>query len=226
MFHTQLLTITQKCFILLLILPLLFGCAASRNKTESGTRKGVAIGAASGAVLGQIIGGNTAGTLIGAGVGALAGGAIGRSYGKKADEQEAALRRELAAIEEAKVQRNADIISVTLMSDMLYDVGSSTLKPGAGKQIGHISSVLTKYTDTTVLVAGHTDSTGSASFNQQLSELRATNVKLTFVEQGVHPSRISIIGFGSSAPIADNGSEAGRRLNRRVVITINPPQGA
>ena len=185
----------KKSLVLLLILPMVFSCAASSNKTETGTRKGVAIGAASGAVLGQIIGGNTAGTLIGAGVGALAGGAIGRAYGKKADEQDAALRKELAAIEEAKVQRNTDILSVTFMSDMLYDVGSSILKPGASQQIGYISSVLTKYTDTTVLVAGHTDSIGSASFNQQLSELRATNFKLTLLEQGVRPSRISIIDF-------------------------------
>jgi outer membrane protein OmpA-like peptidoglycan-associated protein len=177
-----------------------------------------------GALLGQALGGDTAATMIGAGVGALAGGAIGHSYGKKADEQEAALRRELAAIEEANVQRNADILAVTFMSDMLFDTGSAQLKPGAKGQIGHVGGVLTKYTDTSIFIAGHTDSSGSAQFNQQLSELRAANVKLAFVEQGVHPSRIKTVGFGASAPLADNSSEHGRRLNRRVVITINPPK--
>ena len=215
----------KRYLIYLAVLILLFGCAAAQNNTEEGTRKGAAIGVAAGAILGQIIGGNTTATLIGAGVGALAGGAIGRSYGKKADEQEAELRRQLAAVEEAKVQRSADILSITFMSDMMFDSGSADLKPSAKEKIGYVGSVLVKYNDTSVLVAGHTDSSGSLQFNQQLSELRAANVKLAFVEQGVHPSRVKTVGFGSSAPIATNDNEQGRRLNRRVVITINPPNG-
>jgi outer membrane protein OmpA-like peptidoglycan-associated protein len=214
----------KKYLVLMFILTLVLGCATPQTKKEEGTRKGAAIGAIGGAVLGQIIGGNTTATLIGAGVGALAGGAIGRSYGKKADEQEAALRRQLAAIEEANVQRNADVLAVTFMSDMLFDVGSATLKPGSKEQLRLVSSVLTKYTDTKILIAGHTDSTGSAAFNQQLSEHRAKNVKLAIVEHGVHPIRVETLGFGASAPIADNRTEEGRRLNRRVVITISEGQ--
>jgi outer membrane protein OmpA-like peptidoglycan-associated protein len=211
----------KKCFVLIVILTMALGCATPQTKTEEGTRKGVAIGALGGAVLGQIIGGDTKATLIGAGIGAIAGGAIGHSYGKKADAQEAELRRQLAAIEAANVQRNADVLAVTLMSDMMFDVGSATLKPGSREQIRRVSSVLTKYTDTAIIIAGHTDSSGSPAFNQQLSENRANNVKLAIVEQGVHPARIKTIGFGATAPIADNGSETGRRLNRRVVITIS-----
>ena len=214
----------KKYVALTVLLIIVWGCAAPQTKTEEGTRKGIAIGAVGGAILGQLIGGDTAGTLIGAGIGAFAGGAIGQHYGKKADEQEAELRRQLAAIEQANVQRNADILAVTFMSDLLFDTGSATLKAGADEQIGRVSRVLTTYTDTTIQIAGHTDSTGTATFNQQLSELRAQNVKLVFVEKGVHPSRIDTIGFGQSAPIADNGTEEGRRLNRRVVITITPPQ--
>ena len=214
----------KKHLVLMVVLALVLGCATPQTKTEEGTRKGVAIGAIGGAVIGQIIGGNTQATLIGAGIGALAGGAIGRSYGKKMDEQEAAMRRQLAAIEEAKVQRNADVLAVTFMSDMLFDIGSAKLKPGSKEQIRLVSSVLTKYTDTAILIVGHTDSTGSAAFNQQLSELRASNVKLAIVEQGVHPSRIKTVGFGASTPLADNGTDKGRRLNRRVVITISEQQ--
>ena len=214
----------KKHLVLTVALTLVLGCASPQTKTEEGTRKGVAIGAVGGALIGQLIGGNTTATLVGAGIGALAGGAIGRSYGKKMDEQEAAMRRQLAAIEEANVQRNADVLAVTLMSDMLFDVGSAALKPGSKEQIGLVSSVLAKYTDTEILIAGHTDSKGSAALNQQLSEHRATHVKLAIVEQGVHPSRINTVGFGASAPIADNGTEAGRRLNRRVVITISEQQ--
>ena len=214
----------KKCLALIVLVTLITGCAASQTKTEEGTRKGIAIGALGGALLGQLIGGDTKATLIGAGIGAIAGGAIGRRYGKQMDEQEAALRRQLAAIEEANVQRNADILAVTFMSDLLYDSGSAELKQGADDQIRVVSGVLTRYTDTTIEIAGHTDSTGSATFNQQLSELRAKNVKLAFVGKGVHPSRIDTVGFGQTAPIADNSTEQGRRMNRRVVITIRPDQ--
>jgi len=91
----------KKCLVLIVILTMILGCATPQTKTEEGTRKGAVIGAIGGAIIGGIAGGDAKGALIGAGVGALAGGAIGRSYGKKADEQEAALRRQLAAIEEA-----------------------------------------------------------------------------------------------------------------------------
>lgn len=212
----------KKYFVLMVVSLLLLSCATAQNKTESGTRKGVAIGAAAGAILGQVIGGDTAATLIGAGIGALVGGIAGHTYGKQADEQEADLRRQLAAIEEANVQRNADILAITFGSDMLFDSGSAQLKPGANEQIGHVSKVLTQYTDTAIRIVGHTDSTGSETFNQQLSEHRATKVKLAIVEQGVHPCRIETIGLGESTPLANNDTEHGRKLNRRVVITISP----
>jgi outer membrane protein OmpA-like peptidoglycan-associated protein len=212
----------KKCLVLLVAVLLLFGCATAHNKTEAGTRKGVAIGTAVGAILGQVLGGDTKATLIGAGVGALIGGIAGHSYGKQADKQEAALRKQLAAIEEANVQRNADILAITFGSDMLFDSGSAQLKPGAYEQIRHVSKVLTQYTDTAIRIVGHTDSTGSETFNQQLSEHRATKVKLAIVEQGVHPSRIETIGLGASAPLANNDTKQGRKLNRRVVITISP----
>jgi outer membrane protein OmpA-like peptidoglycan-associated protein len=209
--------------ILLLVLVLLFGCAAPQNRAEEGARKGALAGAAGGAILGQIIGGNTTATLVGAGVGAMVGTAVGHSYGKKMDEQEAELRRQLAA-EQARIQREADILSVTLMSDVLFDVGSASLKPESMDQIKKIGGVLTRYPETSIIVAGHTDSTGSADLNQRLSEQRAMQVKIAFVEEGVHPSRIETIGFGASAPVADNSGAAGRSLNRRVVITISPPE--
>jgi outer membrane protein OmpA-like peptidoglycan-associated protein len=138
------------------------------------------------------------------------------------DEQEAAMRRELASVEAANIQRNADVLAVTFKSDFLFAVGSANLNAGAFNEISRVSRVLNQYPDTTIQVAGHTDSTGSEQSNQTLSENRAANVKNALVGQGVDPSRITTIGFGESAPIADNSSESGRQLNRRVVITIQP----
>ena len=214
----------MKKFLTLLLAAsvLIAGCAAPQNKQEQGTRTGVVVGAASGALLGQLIGGNTKGTLIGAGVGALAGGVIGNQVGKMMDEQEAAMRRELAAAEVVNIQRNADVLAVTFKSDYFFAVGSANLNAGAYDEISRVSRVLNQYPDTSIQVAGHTDSTGSEESNKTLSENRAENVKNALVGQGVHPNRITTLGFGESAPIADNNTEAGRQLNRRVVITIRP----
>lgn len=213
----------KKLLTLLIIVGVLVaGCAAPQNKQERGTRVGAMGGAAAGALLGQVIGGDTKATLIGAGIGALAGGVIGNRVGKSMDEQEAAMRRELAAVDAANIQRNADVLAVTFKSDYLFAVGSANLNPGAYDEISRVSRVLNQYPDTSIQVAGHTDSTGSEENNQALSERRAENVKNALVGQGVHPNRIRTLGFGESAPIADNGTEAGRQLNRRVVITIRP----
>jgi outer membrane protein OmpA-like peptidoglycan-associated protein len=212
----------KKLFVMLLVVLLLAGCTPPQNNQEKGTRYGALGGAAAGALLGQVIGGDTKGTLIGAGVGALAGGVIGNQVGKSMDEQEAAMRRELAAVEAANVQRNADVLAVTFKSDYLFAVGSANLNAGAFDEISRVSRVLNQYPDTNIQVAGHTDSTGSEEFNQTLSVNRAENVKNALVGQGVNPGRITTIGFGESAPVADNSSESGRQLNRRVVITIRP----
>lgn len=212
----------KNLFVLMLVVLLLAGCAPAQTSQEKGTRYGAAGGAAAGALLGQAIGGNTKGTLIGAGLGAVAGGVIGNQVGKSMDEQEAAMRRELAAVEAANIQRNADVLAVTFRSDYLFAVGSANLNAGSFNEISRVSRVLNQYPNTSIQVAGHTDSTGSEQFNQTLSEQRASNVKNALVGQGVDPNRISTIGFGESAPVADNSTEAGRQQNRRVVITIQP----
>ena len=214
----------RKILIIIIAALLLAGCATTGNNTEDGARKGLAIGAAAGAILGQVIGGDTKATLIGASIGTVVGGLAGHSYGKKMDEQEAELRKQLAAIEEANIQRDQDILTVTMGSDLLFDVGSALIKPEGIDQLGKVAEVLNKCSDTLIIIAGHTDSTGSESSNQNLSEHRAQNAKMEIVNQGVHPSRIRTMGFGASAPLAENNTEAGRRLNRRVVITIHSPQ--
>jgi outer membrane protein OmpA-like peptidoglycan-associated protein len=213
----------KKFLALLVVVSVLTaGCAAPQNKQEQGTRTGALVGVAGGALLGQLIGGSTQATLIGAGIGAVAGGVIGNQVGKMMDKQEADMRRELAAADAINVQRNADILAVTFKSDYLFAVGSANLNAGAFNEISRVSRVLNQYPDTSIQIAGHTDSTGSEQTNKTLSENRADNVKNALVGQGVHPNRITTIGFGESAPIADNSNESGRQLNRRVIITITP----
>jgi outer membrane protein OmpA-like peptidoglycan-associated protein len=211
----------KRLLILTLILSMCaLGCATPQNKKEKGTLIGVGAGAIAGALLGQAIGGDTTGTLIGAGVGALAGGAIGRKIGSNMDEQEAAMRQQLAAVEAANVQRNADTLAVTFKADALFGIDSASLMPGSFDEIQRVSTVLNQYPQTSIIVSGHTDSTGSESHNLALSERRAKSVKNALAGQGVSLSRITTIGYGQATPIADNTTEAGRQLNRRVVVTI------
>jgi outer membrane protein OmpA-like peptidoglycan-associated protein len=219
------LYMVKKSSVLMVAVILLWGCAQPTNNTQKGAMYGTGVGTVVGAGLGQAIGGDTKSTLIGAGIGALAGGVAGGSIGRYMDNQEAALQQQFAASEAANVQRNADVLAVTFKSDVLYDVNSSTLKPGAYAEINRVANVLVQYPQTNIQIAGHTDSTGSETYNQALSERRAMGVQNALLGQGVDAVRMQNIGFGESQPVADNTTEAGRQLNRRVVVTIAPQPG-
>jgi len=201
---------------------LVAGCAQPMTKTQQGAAVGTGVGAAIGAGLGQAIGGDTKGTLLGAGIGAVVGGLAGAGVGNYMQKQEAALQQQLAASEAANVRRDANTLAVTFKSDMLFDSGSAALKGGAYQEINRVAQVLVQYPETRIRVAGHTDSDGSEAFNQDLSVRRAENVRNALVAQGVAASRITTIGFGETQPIADNSTAAGKQLNRRVVVTIEP----
>ncbi|MDH4008146.1 MAG: OmpA family protein [Desulfuromonadales bacterium] len=216
----------KRISILALIAVTFWGCAEPQTKTQKGAIYGTGIGAAVGAGLGQAIGGDTESTLIGAGVGAVLGGVAGGSIGRYMDNQEAALRQQFAASDAASIQRNADVLAVTFKGDVLFDVNSSVLKPGSYSEIDRVANVLVQYPQTNIQIAGHTDSTGSETYNQELSERRAMSVQNALVNKGVSPNRMRSIGLGEGQPIADNSTESGRQLNRRVTVTIAPQQGA
>ena len=117
------------------------------------------------------------------------------------------------------------MLAVTFKSDVLFDVGSSSVKPGAYDELMRVSQVLNQYPQTSITIAGHTDATGSEESNQRLSEQRALSVKNALAGQGVNAMRMNTVGYGESKPVADNATESGRLMNRRVLITITPTQG-
>lgn len=213
---------TKICAIMMLAT--LMGCAQPMTKTQKGAAIGTGAGAAAGAALGQAIGRDTSSTLIGAAVGAAVGGVTGGLIGNYMDKQEEAMRQTLSNVEGASVQRNLDTLAVTFKSDILFAVNSSSLKGGAFDEISRVAKVLNQYPQTRITVAGYTDSTGTEEHNQKLSEKRAENVKNALVGEGVNPARITTVGYGESKPVADNDTEAGRQLNRRVTIFITPNQ--
>ena len=116
------------------------------------------------------------------------------------------------------------MLTVTFKSDYLFATNSSTLLPGAYDEVQRVANVLRQYPETNIQIAGHTDSTGSDSYNQKLSERRAEAVKNALVGMGVSPSRLTTIGYGESKPIASNNNEGGRQQNRRVEVRVIPRQ--
>ena len=126
------------------------------------------------------------------------------------------LRRELLALQAVKTERGM----VMTLGDVLFATGKAELQPGAATTIQRLANFLEEYPEKTVLIEGFTDSTGSADFNQGLSERRALSVRQALVNAGVSPERISTEGFGMSRPVADNATAEGRQRNRRVEIVI------
>lgn len=184
------------------------------------TGTGALLGAGAGAALGTLAGGNdTRNALIGAGIGALAGGAVGYYM----DQQEAALQQDLAN-SGAAVTRQGDNLLVSLPAGVTFAVDSSTINPQFFGPLSNVAQTLREYQSSVVNVMGHTDNTGTASYNQTLSEQRAQSVANYLIQQGVNPARVYSQGFGLTRPIADNNTAAGRQANRRVEIEIVPFQ--
>jgi outer membrane protein OmpA-like peptidoglycan-associated protein len=107
------------------------------------------------------------------------------------------------------------------MSDVLFDTGKYTLKPGTQISLAKVSGILQAYPGLKLQVEGYTDSTGSPEFNQKLSENRAGAVRDFLVTQGVQPDNIAATGYGMAKPVADNGTAQGRALNRRVQLVVS-----
>lgn len=193
------------------------GCGTSN--TVKGGGIGAGAGAAVGAGVGAIAGGGK-GAAWGAGIGAVLGGAAGAIIGNKMDKQAA----ELEQIEGAQVEKvnDGEAIKVTFESGILFATNSSTLNTASRASLDKFATSLLNNPDTDVRIYGHTDSTGSDAINNPLSQRRAESVFNYLVSRGVSGSRMAAEGFGSTQPVADNNTVAGRAENRRVEVFIFP----
>ena len=195
----------------------LSSCGASN--TVKGGGIGAGAGAAVGAGVGSVIGGGR-GAAWGAGIGAVLGGTTGAIIGNKMDKQKA----ELEAIEGAQVEsvNEGEAIKVTFESGILFATNSSTLNAASRSSLAKFATSLQNNPDTDVKIYGHTDSSGSDAINNPLSKRRAESVYNYLLSKGISGTRIESDGYGSSQPVADNNTAAGKSQNRRVEVFILP----
>lgn len=192
----------------------------------SNTAGGAMLGAGGGAIVGAIAGAATGtdprvGALIGAGVGGLTGAAIGNYM----DQQEAELRAQLQGTG-ISVTRVGNQIILNMPSSITFSVDSAQVQPQFSETLISVGLVLKKFNKTIVDVYGHTDSSGSDSYNLDLSQRRAVAVATVLANQGIDQRRFFIEGKGETDPIASNTTETGRSQNRRVEIQISPLQAS
>jgi outer membrane protein OmpA-like peptidoglycan-associated protein len=191
------------------------------EKQTSKSTKGATIGAVVGAVVGIATSDDKKErkerALKGAGIGAITGGSVGYYM----DVQEAKLRDKLAKTG-VSVTRDGDNLILNMPSNITFGVNQSTLRSDFVDVLDSVSEVLKEYKSTMIEVAGHTDSTGTDSYNQSLSQSRAQAVSDELVRMGVQAVRIDTVGYGEERPIANNSTESGRQENRRVELTLLP----
>lgn len=209
----------KKLVSICAIAALVSGCTTVNPYTgQTQTAKstwGTAIGATAGALIGSTQ--SSEGALIGG----LAGAALGGGVGYYLDVQAAELRAELASTGVQVIEAD-DSIRLVMPGNITFKTDSADINSSFYPVLNSVAKVLKKYDNSTVLVSGHTDSTGGADYNLTLSRERAASVASYLQGQGVKSSRFEVMGLGSSNPIASNATAQGRAQNRRVEIKIIP----
>ena len=186
------------------------------QKTSNAT-KGAGIGAIGGAIAGALISGKRKSVLIGAGLGALAGGVAGNYM----DQQEAKLRAQLQGTG-VSVTRVGDQIILNMPGNITFATNSADISSSFYPVLDSVALVVNEFDKTYVDVVGHTDSTGTREYNQELSVRRAQSVADYLQSQKVLPERLLTRGMGPDSPVASNDTPEGRTLNRRVEIILTP----
>ena len=209
----------HKSPLLALILGSALCVACATDDPNRRTKTGAAIGAVAGAVIGNQSSSKN-GKFVGAAVGALTGAAVGQYMDRQQRKMEEQLAREQRDREITLTRVDEETLKLDVSSEISFDVNSANIKGGFESSLSKVAGVIGEYDRTAVHVIGHTDSTGSESYNQRLSERRAQSVASFLGGQGVRQQRLRAGGRGEVQPAADNATKAGRSRNRRVEIYL------
>ena len=213
--------------ITLVSITALSGCTTfdpyTGEEKTTNTAKGAGIGASAGLVISYLANKDKSAAernkrmLRDAGIGAIAGGGVGYYM----DTQEAKLRKQLRSTG-VSVERDGDNINLVMPGNITFPTNGSELKTDFYNVLDSVALVLEEFDKTIIVVAGYTDSKGSDAYNQTLSEGRAKSVANYLMAKKIVAARFETVGFGEKNPVADNNTEEGRTLNRRVELTLLP----
>lgn len=200
----------------------LSSCKAVDNANNK--QKGAAIGAAGGAILGAIIGNNVGdgnNSELGAVIGGVVGGTAGVLIGRKMDEEAKRIEEEVPGAQVERVE-NGIVLTFDEKSGVYFATNKSNINQESQETLNKLANIFIEYDDTNILVVGHTDSSGDADYNMNLSKQRAQSVSNYLINKGVSSGRITTEWFGETQPTHDNSTAEGRSKNRRVNIAIVP----
>jgi len=192
---------------------------ATIGTNGSNTQQGAIIGGIIGAGVGALTNDSDRG--LGAATGAIVGAAAGSVIGNQLDAQERELRQSISN-DGITIVNTGDRLIVSLPNDLTFATDSSAISPAVRSDLNKVAASLVRYPNSLVQVIGHTDSDGSASYNQALSERRANAVADQIQAGGVPYNRLAIIGRGEDQPVASNLTPEGKARNRRVEIVVIP----
>ena len=189
------------------------------NDPNQRTRQGALTGAGIGALAGVLTGEGGKDKRDRAVVGAVAGGLIGAAVGSNLDRQAEELSQRISN-DRVRIINEGNQLRVVMPEGILFATDSATVNAGIQGDLFVVADSLNRYPDTRVEVIGHTDNTGTAAYNQDLSQRRASAVASILMSGGVNPGRIAAFGRGENQPVASNLTPEGRAQNRRVEILI------
>lgn len=213
--------------VALAFLMMVSGVISCATKQGTGSLAGAGGGAVLGGILGNIIGKDSKATAIGAAIGGAVGAGAGALIGRHMDKvaQEAAAKVQNAKVEEVTDANGLSAVKVTFDSGILFATNKAVLNAKSKNELAKFSEVLKNNADCHVDIYGHTDSTGSDGINIPLSNSRAQSVVTYLKSCGVPALQFkNIVGKGSSDPVADNATAAGRQQNRRVEVFLYASQ--
>ncbi len=216
----------KKYFLLFgLVCFSLVGCATDEFGNErpfTDAEKGVMIGAAVGVLAGLTTKNKKNKAILYGAVGGIAGGAIGSYMDSQKKDFEKQLQDQIRSGDITVDKLPNDVLVVTMTAQTAFDIDSTKIKAGFHDSMNKIAKIVKKYGKTHLSLVGHTDSTGSKSYNQKLSVKRAKSVHTYLSHQGIIEQRLAYYGMGEEKPRADNSTKRGRTLNRRVEVVIEP----
>lgn len=138
------------------------------------------------------------------------------------DRQKVELQSSIGRLDGTQIERRESGVCITIGCDLLFESNSDRINPATCTEIDTVAEVMKKYPETNIKIDAHTDCVRSEEQNLALSELQAWTIKKALVDRGVVSSRVTARGWGESKPAASNATEEGRKINRRIIITLAP----